>query len=65
MFQVGIPALLDWSRHFLMLGYYTFLATFADPIVRPFLNTLPSKTSFQWKRHLEAWKYGDGLDYKL
>ncbi|WJX59069.1 hypothetical protein P8452_44449 [Trifolium repens] len=63
--QVGIPVLLDWFRHFLMLGYYTFLATFADPIVRPLLNTLPSKTSFQWKRHLEAWKYGAGLDYKL
>ncbi|XP_027332344.1 uncharacterized protein LOC113847436 isoform X2 [Abrus precatorius] len=63
--QVGVPVLLDWSRHFLMLGYYTFLSTFADPIVRPFLNTLPSKTSFQWKRHLEAWKYGAGLDYKL
>ncbi|KAI5419164.1 uncharacterized protein LOC127074916 isoform X1 [Lathyrus oleraceus] len=63
--QVGIPVLLDWSRHFVMLGYYTLLATFADPIVRPFLNTLPSKTSFRWKRHLEAWKYGSGLDYKL
>jgi hypothetical protein len=34
LFQVGIPVLLDWFRHFLMLGYYTFLATFADPIVR-------------------------------
>ncbi|XP_058774263.1 uncharacterized protein LOC131648529 [Vicia villosa] len=63
--QVGIPVLLDWFRHFLMLGYYTFLATFVDPIVRPLINTLPSKTSFQWKRHLEAWKYGSGLDYKL
>ncbi|KAL2316982.1 hypothetical protein Fmac_030858 [Flemingia macrophylla] len=63
--QVGIPVLLDWCRHFLGLGYYTLLSTFADPIVRPFLHTLPSKTSFQWKRHLEAWKYGSGLDYKL
>ncbi|XP_072078358.1 uncharacterized protein [Arachis hypogaea] len=63
--QVGVPVLLDWSKHFLMLGYYTFLSTFADPVVRPFLNTLPSKTSFRWRRHLEAWKYGAGLDYKL
>ncbi|XP_057427977.1 uncharacterized protein LOC130721234 [Lotus japonicus] len=31
---VGAPVLLDWSRHFLMLGYYNFLSTFADPIVR-------------------------------
>ncbi|MED6170536.1 hypothetical protein PIB30_031995 [Stylosanthes scabra] len=63
--QVGIPVLLDWSKHFVMLGYYTFLSTFADPVVRPLLNTLPSKMSFRWKRHLEAWKYGAGLDYKL
>ncbi|CAN6701964.1 unnamed protein product [Malus baccata var. baccata] len=32
--QVGIPVLLDWSGHFFMLGYYTFLSTFADPVVR-------------------------------
>ncbi|XP_068335366.1 uncharacterized protein [Pyrus communis] len=32
--QVGIPVLLDWSGHFSMLGYYTFLSTFADPVVR-------------------------------
>ncbi|CAL0307518.1 unnamed protein product [Lupinus luteus] len=63
--QVGVPVLLDWSRHFLMLAYFTFLSTFADPVVRPFLNKVPSKMSFQWKRHLEAWKYGAGLDYKL
>ncbi|KAE9614931.1 putative lycopene beta-cyclase [Lupinus albus] len=63
--QVGVPVLFDWSRHFLMLAYFTFLSTFADPVVRPFLNKVPPKMSFQWKRHLEAWKYGSGLDYKL
>ncbi|KAF7815388.1 lycopene beta/epsilon cyclase [Senna tora] len=65
MVQVGVPVLLDWSRHFFMLGYYTFLSTYASPVVRPFLNALPSKTRFKWKRHLESWKYGAGLDYKL
>ncbi|XP_028806090.1 uncharacterized protein LOC114760942 [Neltuma alba] len=63
--QVGIPVLLDWSRHFFMLGYYTFLSTYASPIVRPFLKSLPSKMRFKWKRNLESWKYGAGLDYKL
>ncbi|KAI9116766.1 hypothetical protein K1719_012132 [Acacia pycnantha] len=63
--QVGIPVLLDWSRHFFMLGYYTFLSTYASPFVRPFLNALPSKMRFKWKRNLESWKYGAGLDYKL
>ncbi|KAJ7964815.1 Lycopene beta/epsilon cyclase [Quillaja saponaria] len=63
--QVGVPVLLDWSRHFVMLGFYTFLSTVADPAVRPFLNTFPSEMNFKWKRRLEAWKYGAGLDYKL
>ncbi|WVY89894.1 hypothetical protein V8G54_035408 [Vigna mungo] len=63
--QVGVPVLVDWLKHFVGLGYYTFLSTFADPIVRPLVHTLPSKMSFQLKRHLEAWKYGAGLDYKL
>ncbi|CAN6574237.1 unnamed protein product [Malus baccata var. baccata] len=62
--QVGIPVLLDWSGHFFMLGYYTFLSTFADPVVRSFLSTLPTQAKYEWKRRLEAWKYGAGLDYK-
>ncbi|XP_009365089.2 uncharacterized protein LOC103954962 isoform X2 [Pyrus x bretschneideri] len=62
--QVGIPVLLDWSGHFSMLGYYTFLSTFADPVVRSFLSTLPTQAKYEWKRRLEAWKYGAGLDYK-
>ncbi|KAG6750087.1 hypothetical protein POTOM_047165 [Populus tomentosa] len=63
--QVGIPVLLDWSSHFFMLGYYTFLSTYADPLIRPFLTAFPSKMKYEWKRYLEAWKYGSGLDYKL
>ncbi|CAK9316201.1 unnamed protein product [Citrullus colocynthis] len=63
--QVGILVLLDWSGHFGMLGYYTFLSTFVDPIVRSFLSSLTPKMNFEWKRRLEAWKYGAGLDYKL
>ncbi|XP_022952391.1 uncharacterized protein LOC111455092 [Cucurbita moschata] len=63
--QVGIPVLLDWAGHFGMLGYYTILSTFVDPIIRPFLSSLTPKMNFEWKRRLEAWKYGAGLDYKL
>ncbi|KAL0001638.1 hypothetical protein SO802_015419 [Lithocarpus litseifolius] len=62
--QVGIPVLLDWSGHFFMLGYYTFLSTFANPVIRPLLSSFPSKMNYEWKRRLEAWKYGAGLDYK-
>ncbi|KAM7276282.1 hypothetical protein ACFE04_018148 [Oxalis oulophora] len=63
--QVGIPVLLDWFGHFFMLGYFTFLSTFTDPVIRPLLSTFPAKTKFEWKRRLEAWEYGAGLDYKL
>ncbi|XP_062152417.1 uncharacterized protein LOC133860808 isoform X1 [Alnus glutinosa] len=63
--QVGVPVLLDWFGHFFMLGHYTFLSTFADPVIRPLLSSLPSKMNYEWKRHLEAWKYGAGLDFKL
>ncbi|XP_031105698.1 uncharacterized protein LOC116010428 isoform X2 [Ipomoea triloba] len=63
--QVGIPVLLDWSGHFFMLGYYTFLSTYLDPAIRPLIDTFPAKMRYEWKRRLEAWKYGAGLDYKL
>ncbi|XP_010683954.2 uncharacterized protein LOC104898558 [Beta vulgaris subsp. vulgaris] len=63
--QVGVPVLIDWSGHFVMLGYYTFLSTFVDPLIRPSINTFPPKMKFQWKRYLDAWKYGAGLDYRL
>ncbi|KAI3465616.1 hypothetical protein Pfo_022279 [Paulownia fortunei] len=63
--QVGLPVLLDWSGHFVMLGYYTFLSSYIDPVIRPLLNTFPAKMRYAWKQKLVAWKYGAGLDYKL
>ncbi|XVE72431.1 hypothetical protein DITRI_Ditri11bG0039000 [Diplodiscus trichospermus] len=63
--QVDVPVLIDWSRHFFMLGYYTFLSSFMDPVIRSWLDAFPSKMMYEWKRHLEAWKYGSGLDYRL
>ncbi|KDO54271.1 hypothetical protein CISIN_1g007945mg [Citrus sinensis] len=63
--QVGIPVLVDWSGHFFMLGYYTLLSTFADPVIRSLLNAFPPRMKYEWNRYLEAWKYGSGLDYKL
>uniref|UniRef100_A0A0A8YJX7 Uncharacterized protein n=1 Tax=Arundo donax TaxID=35708 RepID=A0A0A8YJX7_ARUDO len=62
--QVGLEVILDWSGHFLMLGYYTFLSTYIDPVVRSWIESLPSSDKYQWKRYLEAWKYGAGLDYR-
>ncbi|XP_018678298.2 uncharacterized protein LOC135618652 isoform X2 [Musa acuminata AAA Group] len=62
--QVGLHVILDWSVHFVMLGYYTFLSSYIDPAVRPWINYLPERKKYEWTRHLEAWKYGSGLDYK-
>lgn len=63
--QVGIPVLLDWSGHFAALGYYTCLSIFIDPVMRPLISSFPTETKYKWKRQLEAWKYGAGLDYKF
>ncbi|XP_057786494.1 uncharacterized protein LOC131003943 isoform X2 [Salvia miltiorrhiza] len=63
--QVGIPVLLDWLGHFAMLGYYTFLSCYVDPLIRPLTNRFPARMRYEWKQKLEAWKYGSGLDYEL
>ncbi|KAH6796019.1 hypothetical protein C2S51_037005 [Perilla frutescens var. frutescens] len=63
--QVGIPVLLDWLGHFVMLGYYTFLSCYIDPLIRPLSNRFPAKMRYELKRKLEAWKYGSGLDYEF
>ncbi|KAG8047242.1 hypothetical protein GUJ93_ZPchr0008g12539 [Zizania palustris] len=62
--QAGAGVILSWSGHFLMLGYYTFLSTFVDPVLRSWVESLPLRNKYQWKRYMEAWKYGAGLDYR-
>uniref|UniRef100_A0A0D9X7X4 Uncharacterized protein n=1 Tax=Leersia perrieri TaxID=77586 RepID=A0A0D9X7X4_9ORYZ len=62
--QAGLGVILNWSGHFVMLGYYTFLSSFIDPILRPWVESLSLRNKYQWRRYLEAWKYGAGLDYR-
>ncbi|MGA1622684.1 MAG: FAD-binding oxidoreductase, partial [Synechocystis sp.] len=53
---VGLPALLDWLRHYSALAAYR--------AIYPLANQLFSETqSFQQKRWLDAWRYGAGLDW--
>ncbi|CAA0825071.1 Lycopene beta/epsilon cyclase protein [Striga hermonthica] len=54
--QVGLPVLVDWSGHFFMLGYYTFLSSYIDPLIRPLLSSFADKTRYEWKQKLNAWK---------
>ncbi|KAK9050448.1 hypothetical protein SSX86_030582, partial [Deinandra increscens subsp. villosa] len=63
--QVGFPVLIDWLGHFSLLGSYTFLSVYIDPLIRPLIETFSTEKKYKWKRQLEAWKYGAGLDYKL
>ncbi|XP_078439732.1 lycopene beta/epsilon cyclase protein [Wolffia australiana] len=63
--QVGVGVILDWTGHFFMLGLYTFMSKVLDPAIRPLIEDLPPKQRFVWRRQLEAWKYGSGLDYEL
>ncbi|KAJ3707562.1 hypothetical protein LUZ61_011267 [Rhynchospora tenuis] len=61
--QVGVGVILDWSAHFFMLGYFTFLSSFIDPVMRSWVENLPPRQKYKWRRYLDAWKYGSGLDY--
>ncbi|XP_076923352.1 uncharacterized protein LOC143585449 [Bidens hawaiensis] len=63
--QVGLPVLIDWLGHFTLLGSYTFLSIYVDPLIRPLIDTYSTEEKYKWKRKLEAWKYGAGLDYKF
>ncbi|KAK1416666.1 hypothetical protein QVD17_25781 [Tagetes erecta] len=63
--QVGFPVLIEWLGHFSLLGSYTFLSIYIDPLIRPLIDTFSTAEKYKWKRQLEAWKYGAGLDYKF
>ncbi|KAK8952209.1 hypothetical protein KSP39_PZI003714 [Platanthera zijinensis] len=63
--QVGFGVIINWFGHFSMLGYYTFLSSYVDPVIRQWIENLPEKNKFTWRRRLEAWKYGSGLDYNI
>lgn len=64
---VGIPALVDWIGHFLMLNAYaaiTHVAT-ANKLRQRVeqLGDQHAKLRFVLRRALERWEYGSGLDY--
>ncbi|CAM6027860.1 unnamed protein product [Sphagnum balticum] len=61
--QVGIFPLFDWVRHFIALATYTILWLAAARFLSSWVKSLPEKKQYRWRRHLEAWQYGSGLDY--
>jgi 2-polyprenyl-6-methoxyphenol hydroxylase-like FAD-dependent oxidoreductase len=64
--HVGIPSLVDWLGHVGMMTIYTGLHGCVSPVLRPFVDLLDNpRARFQWRRRMEAWKYGSGGDYIL
>jgi len=64
MQQVGIPTLLDWLKHYLSLGAYSFLNQIAQKVEPAIANLLPEQ-KYQCQRQIEAWQYGSGGDYQF
>ncbi len=60
--QVGLPALLDWLRHYASLGAYAGLAALGTG-VESRIQALPGRSHYYARRWLESWRYGAGLDY--
>jgi lycopene cyclase CruP len=63
MQQVGLPTLLDWLKHYLGLGAYSFLNQIGQKIEPTIANLLPEQ-QYQWQRQIDAWYYGSGGDYQ-
>jgi len=61
----GVGPLADWLVHFVSLGSFTLLASAAEPLLQSWVESQPPAERYIWKRRLETWKFGAGLDYKL
>jgi len=62
MQQVGIVTLLNWLKHYLSLGAYSFLNQIGQRVEPAIANLLPEQ-QYQLRRQIEAWQYGSGGDY--
>lgn len=62
--HVGLTAMGDFFKHFAMLGVYTALSNYVAPLITPQLPAVATTgVHYRWKRLIEAWKFGSGLDY--
>ncbi|GJP54272.1 hypothetical protein CLOM_g13381 [Closterium sp. NIES-68] len=64
--QVGPIPLRDWLLHFTTLAAFSALHQLASALsLSEAVASLPPRQRFFWRRRLEAWEFGSGLDYKL
>ena len=64
--QVGVAALLEWTKHFANLGLYHLLSSLpANPLISatPLEKIQPEAWQYRLDRWRDAWKYGSGKDY--
>ena len=68
--HVGPEALLDWLKHYILLGVYSLLWTaLGRPLTAALkpsglaTRLLPPSAAYTLARWLDAWEYGSGLDY--
>jgi hypothetical protein len=48
------------------MGMYTVLDATAGSLMKPVVNMMQDPhAKFQWRRRMEAWKFGSGADYKM
>ncbi|MBW4520308.1 MAG: FAD-binding oxidoreductase [Scytolyngbya sp. HA4215-MV1] len=60
--QVGLPALLDWTVHYVNLAGYTLLYPLGKRLVARWNKTAAAQP-YYLNRQVEAWQYGSGNDY--
>ena len=66
--HIGIPTLVDWMGHVAMMGVYSFLDSYVSPSLESYVKISMKddpRAQFQWRRRMEAWKFGSGNDYVL
>lgn len=60
--QVGLPLLIEWLGHYLLLAAYSALYPLGKTL-QPLTATFSPLQRYRLNRWLEAWQYGSGLDY--
>ncbi|MDE5078514.1 MAG: FAD-binding oxidoreductase, partial [Trichodesmium sp. St2_bin6] len=60
--QVGIGNLLNWIKHYLNLGVYSFLYPIGG-VMEGLTAKMSEEQRYYYNRWIEQWKYGSGGDY--
>jgi len=62
--HVGLRRTLEFLGHIANMGLYGLLDASVSPIMEKRIEKMNNpRERFQWRRRLEAWKYGSGNDY--